>query len=218
MCSTNSGTGELYDATRPGLPDRLVGGFPGWAVVVEVILPRIRRSAECPWPWPLPRCVAALRCVSALRFGGEDFPYVFKGAPEARHGRETAEVFDLAGLLRCCRELTRGNRATCRRASGGTGYCREGRPAAGFRRSLHQACLRSRRACRRPGANLPGAQPGPCASASPAAARAGRPSSSRAASCRRAEITVKTARCARALAVALRASLECDLPRQDPGA
>jgi hypothetical protein len=49
------------------------------------------------------------------------------------------------------------------------------------------------------------------------AARAGQPSSSRQPSCRRAKITVKCARCARvASAMALRATLDTDLPRQDP--
>jgi hypothetical protein len=51
-----------------------------------------------------------------------------------------------------------------------------------------------------------------------AGARADRPSSSRSAFCRRSVITVKTSRFARALRVALRASLECDHSRQDPGA
>ncbi len=47
-------------------------------------------------------------------------------------------------------------------------------------------------------------------------ARADRPSSSRQPSCRRAKITVKGARCARvADAMALRATLDTDLPRQD---
>jgi hypothetical protein len=43
------------------------------------------------------------------------------------------------------------------------------------------------------------------------------PSSSRRAFCRRAKITVKSARCARVLRMALRATPDCDLARQDPG-
>jgi hypothetical protein len=43
-----------------------------------------------------------------------------------------------------------------------------------------------------------------------------RPSSSRQSSCRRAKITVKCARCAHVLRMALRATLDTDLPRQDP--
>jgi len=48
-----------------------------------------------------------------------------------------------------------------------------------------------------------------------APARAARPSSSRRALCRRARITVKSAPYGRVLRMALRATLECDLPRQD---
>ena len=48
-------------------------------------------------------------------------------------------------------------------------------------------------------------------------ARAAGLSSSRRASCRRAKTTVKSAPCGRVLRMALRATLECDLPRQRTG-
>ena len=70
-------------------------------------------------------------------------------------------------------------------------------------------------ACRRPGANRPAAAPGRCASA-----RYPRPQdlTGRPPRARRPVAAQEPSRCARALRAALRASLECDLPRQPPGA
>jgi hypothetical protein len=64
----------------------------------------------------------------------------------------------------------------------------------------------------RPGANRPAATPGRCASARSPPDLTGRPSRAQ-----RPVAAQDPSRCARALGAALRASLECDLPRQHPG-
>jgi hypothetical protein len=65
--------------------------------------------------------------------------------------------------------------------------------------------------------HLPPGGPGRHASGVTAPARAARPSSSRRALCRRAKITVKSAPYGRVLRMALRATPDCDLPRQRSG-
>jgi hypothetical protein len=73
---------------------------------------------------------------------GDNFPYVFKGAPPPRHGGNRPLTVALEGAMK------RGSRAPATDALDGRDQVQviPARATGGrLRRSLHQACLRSRR-------------------------------------------------------------------------
>ena len=160
------------------------------------------------WRWPRRRCRAG-RCRPRT---GEQYLYVFKGTPSARRAvRPWPGSAQAHGSPREC-----ANRRGCRAAGG-----RVLGSLAVTRAAAWPAA--SSAAAHRRGPLPPRRYPAPAADgprryaplvATPA--RTAGPSSSRRASCRRAKITVKSAPYGRVLRMALRATLECDLPRQNP--
>jgi hypothetical protein len=101
------------------------------------------------------------------------------------------------------RDLPEACEAAGGRAYSGAAACRALR--AGAHRAQPVGCPAS--AGRQPPRNAPTVT---------APVRTAGPPSSHRAFCRRVKITVKSARCARVLRMALRATPDCDLPRQDP--
>ncbi len=115
-----------------------------------------------------------------------------------------------AGVTEGIASWSEGGVATAKRAAeklaySGTAACRA------LRAGAHRA-----RRCRRSAASAPAGRRFPLQRAhGDRASKPAGPSSSRRAFFRRAKITVKSARYARVLRMALRATPDCDLPRQD---
>ena len=140
----------------------------------------------------------------------DNFLYGFKGTPSARQPgrpppRSGAGSRSTGGLIR------RNVPPIAAEVAGGPCRCRAGLARRSFRAEALVAAAAPRIAAPHRPQTVP--------AAAPLAVTAGaeRPSSSRRASCRRAKITFKSARCARVLRMALRATLDTDLPRQDLG-
>ncbi len=131
----------------------------------------------------------------------------------ARPGRARPDRMRGRGSDRGIRELARGETA-----SSSPGGGRGDSPAPGG--SLPRPAGQSPPGAALPPVGIPAprkqAVPAPTRPPGPRLHEPAGPFSPRRALCRRAKITVKSARCARVLRTALRAAQDCDLPLQDP--